>query len=230
MDKDIVMLVATHKKYSFPSDDVYMPLHVGKEGKEDLGYEGDNTGENISNKNTMYCELTGMYWAYKNISCNYIGLVHYRRYFLNENGKDYEDILTRKDIEKLMLKYDIVLPQKTKTLQKNVREAYAHMHFGKDLDNLEDILKKKYPNYCDAFDKVMQSNEISLCNMFIMSKKNFDDYCYWLFDILFELEKITDITGYSNYQKRIYGFLAERLFNVWIEYHKSLKKCYLTII
>ena len=99
MDKDIVMLVATHKKYSFPSDDVYMPLHVGKEGKEDLGYEGDNTGENISNKNTMYCELTGMYWAYKNISCNYIGLVHYRRYFLNENGKDYEDILTRKDIE-----------------------------------------------------------------------------------------------------------------------------------
>ncbi|MBQ7883295.1 MAG: DUF4422 domain-containing protein [Phascolarctobacterium sp.] len=78
---DIKILVATHKKYWMPEDEVYLPLHVGRDGKEDLGYMGDNTGDNISDKNASYCELTGLYWAWKNLDCEYIGLCHYRRYF-----------------------------------------------------------------------------------------------------------------------------------------------------
>ena len=78
---DIKILVATHKKYWMPEDDVYLPIHVGREGKADLGYVGDNTGDNISEKNANYCELTGLYWAWKNLKCDYIGLCHYRRYF-----------------------------------------------------------------------------------------------------------------------------------------------------
>ena len=76
-------MVATHKKYWMPEDEVYLPLHVGAEGKADLGYTKDNTGDNISVKNPNYCELTGMYWAWKNLNCEYIGLCHYRRYFAN---------------------------------------------------------------------------------------------------------------------------------------------------
>ena len=78
---DIKILVATHKKYWMPDDDVYVPLHVGAEGKESLGYLPDNTGDHISSKNPSYCELTGLYWAWKNLDCEYIGLCHYRRYF-----------------------------------------------------------------------------------------------------------------------------------------------------
>ena len=78
---DIKILVATHKKYWMPKDDIYFPIHVGREGKADLGYIGDNTGDNISAKNANYCELTGLYWAWKNLKCDYIGLCHYRRYF-----------------------------------------------------------------------------------------------------------------------------------------------------
>ena len=70
---DIKILVAAHKKYWMPDDDVYLPIHVGREGKEDLGYLGDNTGDNISSKNANYCELTGLYWAWKNLKCDYIG-------------------------------------------------------------------------------------------------------------------------------------------------------------
>ncbi len=82
---DIKILVATHKKYDMPSEDIYLPIHVGREGKEDLGYQGDNQGENISLKNSNYCELTGLYWAWKNLQCDVIGLSHYRRYFTDKS-------------------------------------------------------------------------------------------------------------------------------------------------
>ena len=92
-----------------PEDDVYMPLHVGAEGKESLGYTPDNTGENISSKNPNYCELTGLYWAWQNMNCEYIGLCHYRRYFgKSTHTKDIEKkksaIFHRADYEKLLEK------------------------------------------------------------------------------------------------------------------------------
>lgn len=80
---NIKIIVATHKLYWMPNDNVYLPLHVGRvmEGAVDLGYLGDNTGDNISGKNKDYCELTGIYWAWKNIAADYIGISHYRRQF-----------------------------------------------------------------------------------------------------------------------------------------------------
>ena len=82
---DIKVIVATHKKYRIPEDNIYLPLHVGREGKEDLGYRGDNEGNNISLKNDSYCEITALYWVWKNLNCDYIGLCHYRRYFTDKN-------------------------------------------------------------------------------------------------------------------------------------------------
>ena len=80
-------------------------------------------------------------------------------------------------------------------------------------------IEKKYPNYLSTFDNVMKKKDYCICNMCVISKKKFDNYCKWLFDILFELEKITDLSEYSPLQKRIYGFLSERLFNVWIAHN-----------
>ena len=79
--KDVALIVATHKNYWMPKDEMYVPIHVGREGKDDLGYIGDNTGDNISSKNANYCELTGLYWAWKNFDADYLGLVHYRRHY-----------------------------------------------------------------------------------------------------------------------------------------------------
>lgn len=87
MKKNIKIIVATHKKYKMPVDEIYLPMHVGADGKESLGYIKDNSGDNISYKNPYFCELTGLYWAWKNINADYIGLVHYRRHFIMKKNQ-----------------------------------------------------------------------------------------------------------------------------------------------
>lgn len=226
---DLKILVAAHKKYWMPADDVYMPIQVGAEGKEPLGYTPDNTGDNISAKNPNYCELTGLYWAWKNLECEYIGLCHYRRYFgRNVHTKDIEKkkkaIFRRRDYEKLLQTYDVILPKKRNYYIETVRSQYEHAHFKKDLDEVERIIAEKYPEYSDAFAKVMDRRKLHILNMFVMKKCYFDEYCTWLFDILFELERRIDISTYDTYEARIYGFLSERLFNVWLERKKLNEK------
>lgn len=219
---DIKILIATHKKYWMPSDEVYMPIHVGREGKDNLGYVGDNTGENISIKNPNYCELTGLYWAWKNLDCEYIGLCHYRRYFAHKSkSSKLEDkkqaIFTRDDYERLLQQYDVILPKKRNYFIETVRSQYEHAHNKRDLDEIEKIIKMQYPSYIEAFEKVMNSRKLHIYNMFVMNKALFDEYCTWLFDILFTLEKRIDITNYDKYNARVFGFLSERLFNIWLE-------------
>ena len=74
-----------------------------------------------------------------------------------------------------------------------------------------------------AFDKVVKNgNKLIHYNMFLMRWRDFDAYCNWLFHLLSDIEKETDISHYSNTQKRIYGYMAERLFNVWLNaYHRK---------
>lgn len=225
---NITILVAAHKKYWMPADGIYMPLHVGAEGKDPLPYTPDNTGDHISEKNPNYCELTGLYWAWKNLTADYIGLCHYRRYFGKSTGaKDIEKkkdaIFHREDYEALLSKYDIILPKKRCYYIETVRSQYEHAHYKKDLDEVERIIAEKYPGYSDAFRKVMGRRSLHILNMFVMKKSLFDEYAAWLFDILFTLESRIDTTAYSPYEARIYGFLSERLFNVWLE-RQNLKK------
>ncbi|AWZ49471.1 exopolysaccharide biosynthesis protein [Clostridiaceae bacterium 14S0207] len=221
---DVKILVATHKKYKMPEENIYIPLHVGREGKQDLGYIGDNTGENISIKNPNYCELTGLYWAYKNLKCEYIGLCHYRRYFTMKNifkraiqtNNKLDLILNKSQIEELLSKYNVILPKKRNYYIETIESHYKNAHHIEDLKKVEKIIETDYPEYMESFKSVMNGRTLHLYNMFIMKKDDFDKYCEWLFHILFKLEENVDVSSYDNYQKRIYGFLSERLFNVWI--------------
>jgi len=80
----VKIFTMTHKKFDAPNDKMYVPLHVGRAMSEDLGYLGDNTGENISDMNCYYSELTGVYWIWKNYhESDYVGVCHYRRYLIN---------------------------------------------------------------------------------------------------------------------------------------------------
>ena len=205
-----------------PEDPVYMPIQVGAEGHEKLGYARDNIGENISQKNANYCELTGLYWAWKNLDCDYIGLCHYRRYFARKKHmvnleQKRKCILDKQEYERLLSDYDIILPEKRNYYIETVRSQYEHAHYKKDLDIVETIIKQEYPEYAQAFQHIMKQHRLYICNMFVMRKPDFDSYCYWLFSILEKAEKQIDLTGYTSYEARVYGFLAERLFNVWLE-------------
>ena len=84
------------------------------------------------------------------------------------------------------------------------------------------------PAVLPAYDRVMSGNRLSLYNMMIANGQEFDAYCAWLFAVLEELEKSVDMTGYTPYQQRLYGFLSERLLNVWVA-HRGLQVKYLKV-
>lgn len=217
------ILIATHKAYEFPNDNCYLPIQVGKTNAElDLGILGDNTNEHISERNKTFCELTALYWAWKNLSnYDYIGLVHYRRYFsgskIEIKGKK---IASQDELLADLAAYDVVVAKKRNYYIESVYNHYKNAHFVKDLDKTKEIVEQFFPDYLPAFNQVMENKTLHLFNMFVMSKPYFKQYCVWLFDILFKLESQIDISSYDDYQKRVFGFLAERLFNVWLVKNK----------
>ena len=198
MNKDIKIIIAAHKKYDMPSDKMYIPVQVGSEGKKDIGYQRDNIGENISAKNPMYCELTGLYWAWKNLDADYIGLAHYRRHFKgkNKSANIMDNVLSYKEASDLLDKHDT--------------------HHVETLDCTRDVIKDIYPDYLDSFDKTMKKTHMHAFNMFIMKKELLNDYCDWLFNILFEVEKRLKDKTYDAFQARYPGRLSEMLLDVWI--------------
>lgn len=218
------IIVATHKKYWMPEDELYYPIHVGAEGKIDdaggpleLGYVKDNSGDNISSKNKNFCELTGLYWAWKNLDADYIGLAHYRRHFTVRKGKEKTELpITGEELKRILERYDVVLPKKRHYYIETNYNQYSHAHHAKDLDTTREIISEKYGGYLKAFDENMKKRSCHIFNMFIMRKDYFDDYCRWLFDILFELEKRLDITEYNDNDSRVFGFVSERLLDVWV--------------
>ncbi len=218
-NKEIKILVAAHKKYEMPTDEIYLPIHVGAEGKEAIGFISDNTGDNISTKNPFFCELTAIYWGWKNLSCDYIGLVHYRRHFKGKgHGKKIKNVLSKKQLLKLIQKYSntVFLPKKRHYWIETNRNQYLHAHHQEGLDNTEKVIKDDYPEYLEFWNYTMKKRSGHRFNMFIMEKSVFDAYCEWLFDILFKVEKMTNITDWNQSEQRVYGYLAERLLDVYL--------------
>ncbi len=193
------IVIAAHKKYEMPTDKIYLPVQAGREiadrkGRRPLPYQPDNTGENISEKNPSYCELTVLYWAWKNLDCEYLGLAHYRRHFtvksraFRVSHTPMECVLTEKEFRKLTRRYQIIVPEKRNYYIETLYSHYAHTHYREHLDITREILAEKYPEYLPAFDKVMKQRAGYMFNMFIMKRELSDAYCEWLFDILGELE------------------------------------------
>lgn len=212
------IIIAAHKPYWMPDDVLYLPLHVGHSGKKDIGFTPDDTGDNISEKNPYFCELTGLYWAWKNLDVDYIGLAHYRRHFcVKKRGSDKKNsVMTTKEFEQLIMKTDVILPKKRNYYIETIYKHYAHTHDASHLDITREIIEKKCPEYIPAFDKVMKSTKAHMFNMFIMKKELADKYCEWLFDILFELWDKIDVSEMSAFDARLFGRVSERLLNVWI--------------
>lgn len=226
--KKIEIYVATHKKYNKLDNNIYVPLQVGAAINKDLGYQKDSDGKNISDKNKSFCELTGLYWIWKNSKAKITGLVHYRRYFYkNMWSNKKSNILTKDDIDNYLKYYDCIVTKKSKVLFGTVEKYYSKKHHHQDYDAVRKVISEKFPEYLKTFEKVSKSNFYYNLNMMICDKKILDKYSKWLFDLLFEVEKITDITNYTDYDKRLYGFLSEILLRVWLENNNyKLKECY----
>jgi hypothetical protein len=215
----VKIIIAMHKEYPVAKDSIYLPLHVGKENsKAKLNICGDDGGENISVKNPNYCELTGVYWAWKNLDAEYMGLSHYRRYFCVEKKKDkFDSVLTGKQLQKYLEETDVILPKKRNYYIETNESQYLHAHHHEGWQEMCNIIHRDYPEYVPALDKMRNSTKGHRFNMFIMKKKYFDAYCEWLFDILFKVEEKIDISEYSAAEARVFGYLSERMLDVWID-------------
>lgn len=219
----IKIIVATHKEYKMPKDVCYMPMHVGKAGKENINFIGDDTGENISNKNPYYSELTAIYWMWKNLKSEYVGIVHYRRHFTIKNmlyiktHNLFDCILDSKQIDKLLEKTDVILPKKRNYYIETLYSHYSHTLYVEPLDETRKIIQEKQEEYLYNFDKHMNGKKAHMFNMFIMKKEIFDKYCEWLFPILEELETRILPTKYNAFHARYIGRISELLLDVWLE-------------
>lgn len=210
-----------------PEDKMYLPLHVGAEGKNPIeGFTPDNTGDNISSKNPYYCELTGLYWAWKNLDADYIGLCHYRRYFSackklpKTEAEKFKVVLSSDQAEGLLSNADIILPKKRNYYIETIYNHYKHTMYIEPLDITGDVLREKYPEYVKEFEGLKHTTKMHAFNMFIMKKELLDQYCTWLFDVLGEVEKRVDSSQYSDFHKRFFGRISERLLDVWIRTNK----------
>lgn len=205
--------VMTHKPFTKPEEEIYTPLHVGSANALNLGYPGDHTGENISEKNKYYGELTGLYWVWKNVTDeDILGLCHYRRYFLNENG----NIMTEQDYRQILCDYDIIISKST--IQKETyREIYARCHNIADLETTGEAIREYYPDYYPAFREALAGTQNYVGNLFVTSAPLLMQYSEWLFSVLEIVEKRIDVESYDAYHKRVFGFLSEQLLYVWVK-------------
>ncbi len=233
----VEIYIATHKEYEFPQISGYIPIHVGKAlSNKKLEIVTDNTGDQISAFNANFCELTALYWMWKNSKADIVGLVHYRRYFCNRNF-EYGDLITPNDIQFSGDNNIIVAkPENFIKSTKNilgfkfhkfhtVKEQYCSCHYENDWDKLRLIISQQSPDYLHAFDQVAnRTSGISFYNMFIANKKVADEYSEWLFSILFAFRDQENFEGYDDYQKRFYGFASERLLNVFLEKNQQKLK------
>ncbi len=216
----IRLMVVSHKDYWMPDDPIYLPVQVNSIGKPSFHpqWQRDDQGQSISSKNLHYCELTALYWGWKNLQADYIGLVHYRRHFARRRmGNKYKRIATQPDIERKLQCADVVLPTRRHYWIENNYTQYIHAHHENDLIHTRQIIAERYPAYLPAWERVMHKTSGHRFNLFVMKTSLLHAYCEWLFDILFELEKRLDISHYNALDTRVFGLVAERLLDVWIE-------------
>lgn len=255
----IKIFVACQNQTGIPENGMIKKIQVGSAGaKRRLSaMYHDDEGENISQKNQIYCELTAQYYAWKNLKADYYGFCHYRRYL--NFSKEYlpydkrmperihplpyievnqwcatmsKDLLDETRIQSVVEKYDVIAVL-GEYMNITVYEQFCQFHNQKDLDKIIRILKRRCPDYAYACDVYMKSKYIYFCNMYIMRQEYFVEYMAWLFPLLEEFEIDENISGCAKGKARIIGYLAERLFGVyftWLGQQGKARRCELQYI
>ena len=233
---DIRLFVCCHQRSHVPEHPLLNPIQVGT-ALADTRFPGflyDNDGENISKKNRSYCELTAHYWAWKNAEADYNGFFHYRSYLYpglkakqpyRLEGKPTLSLLKNLGYESfgpLIRQYDVILP-KGENMFVPVREHYATapFHHREDLELVEQIVRERHPEMSEVAERYLAGTVCYFGNIFIMRRQVFRDYCAWLFPILEEFDRRANTDGYSIQERRVDGYLAERLLGIWWTYAQS---------
>lgn len=211
------IFVMTHKAFDIPKEKHYHALQVGAAMNGFLGmpYVGDNSGDNISDLNWLFGELTGFYWIWQNYAGREnIAINHYRRFFRGKNN----GLMTESEYDEILSHYDVIA---TNAVEGDLShyEAYKEAHNIHDMDAVGAAVKKLYPEMYPAFREVMQLKSGYFGNLCAMSRELFDAYCEFIFTVFTEASAEIDVSTYDAYHARVYGFLSEPLLQVFIKHH-----------
>lgn len=225
-----MIYVIAHKPFDI-SRPGYRVLEVGAARRADhFGNARDDEGSNISLRNPSFCELTGLYWIWKNTADPVKGVVHYRRYFSrHRRTNDENEIISFHELTGFLNgRYDIILPKKT-YYSESAKEQMLQCCTKETLALLNETMKNMAPSYMGAYRRFMNGDACTQYNMLAAGREVFDDYCGFLFPILFEMEKHIDLSTMTDYERRVFGFIGERLLDVWVLKHRLSVK-YLPIV
>lgn len=229
----IDIYIATHKKLHFDLPPIYkwVQVNAAKNGEWE-GYLHDSDGEdNISEKNDSYCELTVLYQLWKNSKADIQGLCHYRRFLgkrptisLLEMGSGYifkkdsigKQVLAENDLKGLLDEADVLLARNLGPYPLTAFEDLQRFVYLEDITAMIAVIEKFFPDYQEALWETLAATNLSYCNIFIAKRSFTHAYCPWLFSVLRKVEKMVDISGYDKNHKRIFGYLAEVLLNVYV--------------
>ena len=233
-----MIYIATHKIVDFPQANWYKTLGLGGVGHGILDFV-DDAGENISKLNKNYCELTGIYWLWKNLKADFVGFCHYRRYFnffplqVNlprhiavDNLPMVEKILDHsyqlEMIYKILKQYDIIVPTPLPLLE-SVDERYRIDHGAQEWDY---FLNRMDALYGSDSHSLRLDRRLFIGNMLICKKELFDEYAQTMFELIdpvFQEFGDYPLEEGVRFQKYRYpGYLAERFMTGFIN-SKKLK-------
>lgn len=211
---DVKIVVASHKPYWMPPDPMYIPMQVGALGKDPIAnFSRDDQGWNISEKNPRYCELTALYWAWKNLDADFVGLAHYRRHFA---GGGERGVLTNDEANGLIKQAPVIVPKRRHYYIESVGSHYAHTFDGEHLKIVRDSLELLSPDMVPFYDDHLNERSSHIWNMLIMRRDMLDRWCSWLFPVLEEIEARMNFADMTPFEERAIGRLSERLLDPWI--------------
>jgi hypothetical protein len=220
---DLKIIVATHKPYRMPDDPMYLPVQAGALGKNSIGYARDDEGDNISGDNAYFNESTAIYWAWKHLDADYIGVSHYRRHFVSSKiapfwmqGK-WKNVLSQTDVEKLLQNSDVIVPNKRLYLIETNEQHYANSseYRPAELELMRSLIAANCSGkYMKAFHAVLKKRHAHMFNMYIMKRDKFDTYCTWMFPLLLEFHDKLANEEYPPKENR--AWISELMIDTWL--------------
>ena len=214
---DTKILVASHKPYWMPQDPLYLPMQVGAALHDHIeGFAYDDEGDQISQKNPRYCELTALWWGWRNLSCEWLGLAHYRRHFA---GSGERGVMTLGEAEALVAQGDVVVSKARNYHIETISSHYMHTfdQDGSQLAALRRGVQMVSPSRVATLDAHLAQTRGHMFNMFLMPRTMLDAYCPWLYDVLEATEGLLDFSQMNDFHARCLGRLGERLLDVWLK-------------
>ena len=249
--------IVSHLRLRQPAMQGYRVIYVGpmagSKSPDSFAATDADLPSNISHKNKTFCELTALHQIAQ-LSAGQpqeiVGLVHYRRRFIN--GPDWVRKLIRTtqkvnwsrgfsnwllsrfelslgDAETLLGEYDVLLPKVTQ-LKKTIRQSYIDAHVAEDWIKLKAVIDLHFPEYSVAFEGFQNQRQIHLYNMFVARAEFLRGYATWLFAVMDKLEQVIDPVERDTFQKRVFGFISERLFNVYLFKHSTFKCLHMPVV